>query len=188
MGKDARKYTENYYESLINNFKEDKKYQYELGNIKKAYLEIKKYYKEIFINNKDDIKYEKIRLEKKLGKHHGIRISNNFALDIAIIGVFISIFFSYIIKPFEHLDLSLILNISCAFFLIFIFRAIKNSDEILAEHLRIYMSLKILDELEKELSTNNVCEKIDVTNENIDVKIDTLVEDVKSIKRYIGIK
>lgn len=126
---------------------------------------------------------------------------NNYNLSVYSIVIALIIGFLSIVGNFVNQDdnmknvVMLITIFAILFYILLTYRILK---EIVIKHKKsvIYdLALQVLEDIEKELKqnkakNNSACEEVAAatTDDDIDVKINTIAEDIKSIKRYIGIK
>ena len=154
------------YEKIINKFNvdmEDTKTIEQYDNINKAYMYIKIYYEKKNKDNKFSIKAEKIRIEENIGSNGSNIISFGMAYYIAIIGSLFYFMFELVITAFNKYSNEINVGLTIVFLLTMLFfssyiigEGIKKEG---LRNLRLNISLKVLENIEKEIDDEQIREK-----------------------------
>ena len=146
------------YEKIINKFNvdmENTKTIEQYDNINKAFTYIKTYYEAKNKNKEFSIKAEKIRIEDNIGIHASNIISFSMAYYIAIIGSLFYFMFELVINAFNKYNDEINVGLTIFFLLTILFFSSYIIGESLKKeglrNLRLNISLKVLDNIEKEI-------------------------------------
>ena len=150
------------YDKIIGEFNIDRaslevSKQYE--EILNVYKDIKTYYKDCFKNDQIDIKIEKIRIEKAIGKHPNSGASFTMSYYVTIAGSIFYFMIQNIISIFDKY--SKVLNVigSSIFLLIMLYYVTtivgKDLRKDKSRNLMLNISLQVLEDIEKEIDQCN---------------------------------
>ncbi|SMC19357.1 hypothetical protein SAMN02745134_00808 [Clostridium acidisoli DSM 12555] len=189
-----KKPNKNIYDKVMDEFNSDNITEADksYSNIKKIYDEIKEFYKNKINNEEMNIKFEKIRIEEKLGKYSTDITEFGVSYFIVIFG---NIFYFMIQDIFQYWSFNRTINfalnfVTLAIFLVVTMKSIgKDLKKESPKGLMLNISLKVLDELENEINEMNKLssQKVEDTLDE-QVKIDNISNDVKQIREFLGIK
>ncbi|MBU3182940.1 hypothetical protein [Clostridium psychrophilum] len=154
------------YEKIINKFNvdmEDTKTIEQYDNINKAFMYIRIYYEKKNKDKKFSIKAEKIRIEENIGSNGSNIISFGMAYYIAIIGSLFYTMFELVITAFNKYSNEINVGLTIVFLLTMLFfssyiigEGIKKEG---LRNLRLNISLKVLENIEKEIDDEQKREK-----------------------------
>lgn len=167
------------FDIIKNSDEEDK----ELENIKSLYNNIREYYIKKIDSDENFIIYEKIRLEKSLGKY----TKNTFGITLNIGAIIFSVLVTLFIESmgiFDRVNISMFIEIvniilNCLikvgvfFFMIFVFTHTyvdKNVKKDRNEEILNNIRLKVLNEIEKENEIKNKNEAYESLNTKVEYK------------------
>ena len=167
------------YEKIINKFNvemEDAKTTEQYDNINKVFTYIKIYYEKKNKDKKFSIKAEKIRIEDNIGSNASSIISFSMAYYIAIIGSLFYFMFELVITAFNKYSNEINVGLTIAFLLTMLFfssyiigEGIKKEG---LRNLRLNISLKVLENIEKEIADEQKREKEEVGKLEIQRRIE----------------
>ncbi len=154
-------------------------------NILNSYNHIKTEYKSKMENKEIDITIEKIRLEKNIGKFQGTSTKNGNTIITAMFCVFAQFTVIDGIKLVSIKNSIIIYLLTYLALFLFLYYMSKDINKTKPNDLMIYISLKALEDLEKEYDDENT-KKQDIKNqqamveqlksENIDSKKDVFMD------------
>ncbi|MBC2579978.1 hypothetical protein [Clostridium sp. DJ247] len=154
---DMNKATGKYYKRVVSEFLKDKNYNKEqYKNIRKIYKDITEYYDNRIKEDKDfDVKIEKLRLERNFGKQVGIATNYNIAFYIAILCPLVVLILQESLDNFKssYKFIGIIGIVIMIFVLVFMF--MRESDKVNPRELMILISLKVLEDMEKQNQSKN---------------------------------
>lgn len=164
-----------------NSPKELEKYE----ELKNVYSKIRAYYEAKVINNEVDLKIEKIRLERNLGKQLGASITYIIAFGISILGALMSVLIQETLKIVNsHYWILTFLVIGALYF--FIMRSIGNeAEKARPRDIMLNISLKVVEELEKEINENKAKQEREDNREKTIQRISQHIDNKNAIKNVV---
>lgn len=190
-----KKPNKNIYDKVMDEFNSDNITEADksYSNIKKIYDEIKEFYKNKINNEEMNIKFEKIRIEEKLGKYSTDITEFGVSYFIVIFG---NIFYFMIQDIFQYWNFNRTINfalnfITLAIFLVVTMKSIgKDLKKESPKGLMLNISLKVLDELEcayKNNRDNNLSIQEVAATEQDNINKKNNRKDDRVIKGFINI-
>ncbi|MBM7869254.1 hypothetical protein JOC70_000723 [Clostridium pascui] len=184
---------ENYYEKLKNEFTSytNEVSLKEYNDIEKIYNDIREYYKEKIKNKEINLSVEKIRLERSLGKHSGAGFSYSIAFIIAIAGGIFSSIIQQIIKivemenNFKTSGIVISIFVLLGVYLYAIFALGKDLNKYKPRDVMLNISLKVIEELEKEMNENKAIQEKEVNREKTIEQIKQHIDSANTIKNTV---
>lgn len=136
----------------------------EYKNIKDTYYKLKEFYKKKIKHKEIETQIEKIRLEKKLGRYEGKVIQFNSAFVCAFCSSILIVIIQVMLQIYNNKNSALIGELFTLFTLLILFIYIiydftKDSTKQKPKDLIIFISLKVLDDIEKEMQQQEIKDK-----------------------------
>lgn len=181
------KMTDKYYKRVISEFLKDKdcnREQYQ--NVSKIYRDIETYYyNRIQEDNNFDIKIEKLRLERNFGKYVGAATNYNVTFYIAMSCPLVVLTIQESLRNFEFsYKFASVIGMSVIIFAL-VFKFMKESDKVNPRELMILISLKVLEDIEKELENVTITQEKEINRKELLEQIKQHIDDNNIIKNAI---
>lgn len=160
--------------------KDDNEAKRDINEIRDLYINIKDYYYEIIKEDNNFIVYEKIRLEKNLGKYTKGMVDLNMNFFIAVFSAALTLLLDGL-EPFESINISIystqvnnILNYVAkivVFFVVifgFLYNMANDKGTKLEKNITILNNIKLraIDDIEKELEAKKKLDEIQLEDKN----------------------
>jgi len=178
------------YEELIKNFDDNSKspYDKDYNNVLKLYYHIKNYYKRKIVIGEIDIIIEKVRLEKNIGKYESSLTNLNTTVITGLLCIFIQFIFIEGAKLTRYNNSFVTFSLTVIMMYIFFSVITKQSKKDKYNDLLNYISLKVLEELEKEQSRDHMTLSEVAASKVEEDKLDEILNNIEEIKIFLGIR
>ena len=181
------KKNKNSYDKILKQFnqynsaEELKKYD----ELKSVYEEIRRFYEKKFNDNAIELKIEKIRIERNLGKQFGVSIGYIITFGISIMGAIISISIQETLKNISphYWILNFIVIISLYFLIMSSIG--KEAEKARPRDIMLNISLRVIEELEKEINENKMKQNEEANRKELFRQISQYIDSSNMIKNIM---